>query len=73
MQDPKTRNAAIAAAIIVLGFGALWLLMPRIMLWIGAESPAWAGVFAVLFVLAFFGVFWLRARYQQRRDQSSNR
>lgn len=68
MHDPKTRNAAIAAAAIILGFGALWLLMPRIMLGIGAESPALAGVFAVLFVLAFFGVFWLRAR-QQRKNR----
>ncbi|RCS23939.1 hypothetical protein DUT91_11830 [Phyllobacterium salinisoli] len=68
MQDPKTRNAAIAAVAILLGFGALWLLMPRIMLALGAESPLLAGVFAVLFVLAFFGVFWLRARQQRRKD-----
>ncbi|WP_420960966.1 hypothetical protein [Brucella sp. IR073] len=69
MQDTKTRNAAIAALVILLGFGALWILMPRIMLALGAESPALAGVFAVLFVLAFFGLFWLRARQQRKSDR----
>nr|WP_201026396.1 hypothetical protein [Paramesorhizobium deserti] len=68
LQDPKTRSAVIAALAILLGFGILWILMPRIMLALGAESPALAGVFAVLFVLAFFGVFWLRARQQRRKD-----
>jgi hypothetical protein len=43
--------------------------MPRIMLALGAESPALAGVFAVLFVLAFFGLFWLRARQQRKSDR----
>ncbi|PRD42706.1 hypothetical protein C5748_14890 [Phyllobacterium phragmitis] len=68
MQDPKTRNAVIAAGAILLGFGVIWLLMPRIMLALGAESPLLAGLFATLFVLAFFGVFWLRARQQKRKD-----
>ncbi|WP_188824842.1 hypothetical protein [Brucella endophytica] len=68
MQDPKTRNAAIAAFVILLGFGILWIAMPRIMLGIGSESPLLAGAFAALFVMAFFAVFWLRARQQRRND-----
>lgn len=68
LQDPKTRSAVIAALVILFGFGILWILMPRIMLALGNESPALAGIFAVVFVLAFFGVFWLRARQQRRKD-----
>ncbi|MAW88722.1 MAG: hypothetical protein CMJ42_19555 [Phyllobacteriaceae bacterium] len=59
---------AIAALVILLGFGLVAHFMPNIMLWIGERSPAVAGVVAILFVAAFFGVFWLRARQQRRRD-----
>ncbi|WP_367718119.1 hypothetical protein AB2N04_07775 [Nitratireductor sp. GISD-1A_MAKvit] len=62
------RKAALAAAIILIGFGVVAFLMPHLMLAIGAYSPWAAGFFAALFVLAFFGVFWLRARAQKRRD-----
>jgi len=66
--DRSTRNAAIAAALILGGFGVVAYFMPTIMLALGDSSP-WAGaVVAVLFVLAFFGVFWLRGRSQNRRD-----
>lgn len=56
------RNAAIAAAIIMFGFGIVAFLMPRIMLAVGAYSSIAAGVFAAAFVAAFFLVFWLRGR-----------
>ncbi|MFP1632193.1 hypothetical protein ACLB6G_10675 [Zhengella sp. ZM62] len=59
---------AIAALVILLGFGLVAHFMPGIMLWIGESSPVVAGIFAILFVAAFFGVFWLRARQQRRRD-----
>jgi inner membrane protein involved in colicin E2 resistance len=65
--DEKTRNAAIAAAIILVGFGLVAFYMPTIMLAVGAYSPWAAAVIAVAFVAAFFLVFWLRAR-SQRRD-----
>ena len=66
--DRSTRNAAIAAAIILGGFGLVAYFMPTIMLALGDSSP-WAGaVVAVLFVLAFFGVFWLRGRSQRRGE-----
>ncbi|MAS12361.1 MAG: hypothetical protein CMH69_03560 [Nitratireductor sp.] len=64
----ENRKAAIAAALILMGFGVVAYLMPRIMLAIGAYSPWIAGVVAVLFVLAFFMVFWLRARAQRKRN-----
>jgi len=60
--DPKTRNAAIAAAVILVGFGLLAFFMPTIMLTVGEASPVAAGLIAILFVAAFFGVFWWRSR-----------
>lgn len=64
--DPKTRNAAIAAGCIMLGFGIVAYLMPNMMLAIGNKSPLAAGIFAIIFVLGFFIVFWFRARSQRR-------
>jgi hypothetical protein len=63
--DKSTRNSAIAAAIIVLGFGLVAFLMPRIMLAVGSYSPIAAGIIAVAFVAAFFLIFWLRGRSQR--------
>lgn len=59
-------HPAFAAAVILAGFGLGAYFLPDIMLAIGEFSPAVAGVFAVMFVGAFFGVFWLRGR--SRRD-----
>jgi ABC-type sulfate transport system permease subunit len=63
---PDNRNAAIAAAILlaVFGFGAFYL--PTVMLAVGNVSPVVAGIIAVLFVAAFFLVFWLRGRSQRK-------
>ncbi len=63
--DPKTRNTAIAAAIIMLAFGLVAFYMPSIMLALGERSPLAAGAAAIIFVAAFFLVFWLRARSQK--------
>ncbi len=60
--DKSNRNSAIAAAIILFGFGIVAFLMPRIMLAVGEYSTVAAGVIAVGFVAAFFLVFWLRGR-----------
>ncbi len=62
---PEWQRPAIAAACIMFGFAFLGYLLPPIMLWLGEYSLVAAAVFAVLFVLAFFGVFWLRARSQK--------
>lgn len=66
--DPKTRNAAIAAACIMLGFGFVAYWMPTLMLALGERSTLAAGIFAVVFVAGFFFVFWLRARKQHEND-----
>jgi hypothetical protein len=60
--DRNNRNSAIAAAIILIGFGLVAFFMPDIMLAVGDMSPIAAGAIAVLFVAAFFLVFWLRGR-----------
>jgi hypothetical protein len=64
----SNRNAAIAAAVIMIGFGVFAYFLPTIMLAVGNVSPAAAGIIAVLFVAAFFLVFWLRGRSQRRKD-----
>jgi hypothetical protein len=64
--DKGSRNAAIAAALILGGFGLVAFYMPTIMIAVGNYSTAAAGVVAVAFVAAFFLVFWLRARSQRR-------
>ncbi len=66
--DASTRNA-VAAFLIIAGFGLAAYFMPSIMLAVGQFSPLAAAVLAVLFVLAFFGVFWLRARFQKRENR----
>lgn len=67
--DRQTRNAAIAALVILLGFGVVGFYMPAIMLWLGELSPYAGGVAAAVFVLAFFGIFWLRGRSQNRKSR----
>jgi hypothetical protein len=67
---PENRNAAIAAAILLAIFGLGAFYLPTVMLAVGNISPAAAGVIAVLFVAAFFLVFWLRGRSQRRRHGS---
>ena len=66
---PENRNSAIAAAILILVFGLGAFYMPTIMLAVGDVSTVAAGAIAVLFVAAFFLVFWLRARSQRRREK----
>jgi Ca2+/Na+ antiporter len=68
MAGSNARSSAIAAAIILVAAVLLLLVMPRIVLAAGDVSP-WLGLgIAVLFVVGFFAVFFLRARHQRRRD-----
>jgi uncharacterized membrane protein YjfL (UPF0719 family) len=60
--NTENRNSAIAAAVILIGFGLVAFLMPKIMLAVGEYSTVAAGFIAVAFVVAFFLVFWLRGR-----------
>ncbi len=66
MAEPNKSNPAIAAAIILVSFGVLGYFLPSIMLALGERSQVAAVIFAILFVLGFFAVFWLRARRQKR-------
>jgi hypothetical protein len=68
MTDRNNRNTMIAAAVIMLAFGLTAFYLPSIMLAVGDVSTVAAGVVAILFVAAFFVVFWLRGRSQQRKD-----
>lgn len=63
----ENRSTIIAAAAIILGFGVAAYFLPSIMIAVGERSPVAAGVIAVLFVAAFFAVFWLRSRWQRGR------
>jgi len=64
---PENRNSAIAAAILLAVFGLGAFYLPTIMIAVGNISTIAAGIIAVLFVAAFFLVFWLRGRSQRKR------
>jgi len=66
---PENRNSAIAAAIVLAVFGLGAFYLPTVMLAVGNISTIAAGIIAVLFVAAFFMVFWLRGRSQRRREK----
>ncbi|MEW9835222.1 hypothetical protein [Mesorhizobium marinum] len=63
---PENRSAAIAAAVLLAVFGVGAYYLPKIMIAVGNLSTVAAGIVAILFVAAFFLVFWLRGR--SRRD-----
>jgi hypothetical protein len=65
--DRENQGAALAAFIIMLAFGLGAFYLPTIMLALGNYSTVIAGIFGVLFVAAFFMVFWLRGRSQRNR------
>lgn len=66
----KGLSPAIAAGIILLGTGLAFFFLPRLMIALGDISPWLAAVVGASFVLAFFLLFWLRARYQRSRDSN---
>ena len=66
---PESRSQATAAAIILLGAGLVLYFLPTIVLWIGNFSPALAIVVGICLIMAFFAVFWLRARFQRGRGK----
>jgi hypothetical protein len=59
-------QAPIAAAIIMVTVVAGWFAMPRLMLMVSGGGPLVGAALAVAFILAFFAVLWLRARWQRR-------
>lgn len=66
MAEPNKSNPAVAAAIILVVFGVGAYFLPSVMLALGERSQAAAVIFAILFVLGFFAIFWLRSRRQKR-------
>lgn len=67
--DKNTRNAAFAAAVILLGFGVFAYYLPKMMVALGNTSPIAGFALALLFVVAFFGVFWLRGRMKRNNEE----
>ncbi|MDX8477656.1 hypothetical protein RFN28_04070 [Mesorhizobium sp. VK24D] len=67
--DRDTRNAAIAAACILLLFGLAAYFLPTIMLAAGSVSTVLAAIVAAIFMVALFVVFWLRGRSQRKKGR----
>ena len=65
--DRDTRNAAIAAAVILLVFGLAAYFLPVIMLAAGKVSTVLAAVIAAVFMVGLFVVLWLRGRSQRKK------
>lgn len=67
MTDDKreNRNTMIAAALILVIGGAALYFMPKIVLAIGAFSPALGFVAGLAIILFLFAVLWLRSRYKK--------
>ncbi|TIS63369.1 MAG: hypothetical protein E5W93_03825 [Mesorhizobium sp.] len=65
--DRETRNAAIAAAWILLLFGLAAYFLPTIMLAVGKVSTVLAAVIAAIFMVGLFVVLWLRGRSQRKK------
>lgn len=67
--DRDTRNAAIAALVILALFFAFAYYLPVIMLAVGEVSGFLAGIVAAVFMLALFMLFWLRSRSQRDKGK----
>ncbi|RWB61553.1 MAG: hypothetical protein E5W38_26985 [Mesorhizobium sp.] len=65
--DRETRNAAIAAAWILLLFGLAAYFLPTIMLAAGKVSTILAAIVAAIFMVGLFVVLWLRGRSQRKK------
>ena len=56
----------VAAALIMAGVAGGMLMMPRVMEAVSGGGPLAGAAVAVAFILAFFGVLWLRGRHKAR-------
>jgi protein-S-isoprenylcysteine O-methyltransferase Ste14 len=66
--ERKAKSPALAAFLILIGTGVVFYFLPRVMIALGDVSPWLSGALGTLLVLGFFLLFWLRARYQRRRE-----
>lgn len=62
----RRNEAPVAAAVILVVVVCGWLAMPRLMLAVSGGGKFVGLLVAIAFMLAFFAVFWLRARRQHR-------
>lgn len=62
-------RTAVGAAIFLFFFGLFGYFLPDIMVALGNISVIVAAIFATLFVLAFFMVFWIRARIHEKKHK----
>lgn len=67
--DRETRNSAIAALWILLIFGIGAFYLPTVIIAVGDYSTVAAAAVGVLFVAAFFMVFWLRGRSRRKSGE----
>jgi drug/metabolite transporter (DMT)-like permease len=65
----RRNEPLVASALILVAVVCGWLAMPGIMYMISDGGPVVGAAVAILFMLAFFGVLWLRARWQRRFDK----
>ncbi|GLQ37987.1 hypothetical protein GCM10007908_16070 [Rhizobium albus] len=68
--NKSDRNSALAAAAFLAFVGLGFFVMPPLMIQLSEISTWLAYGVAVVFVLAFFAIFWLRARQQRRNERS---
>jgi len=66
--DGHKTGALIAAAVIMIAVAAILLAMPKIMLLVSGGGPVAGAAVAIAFMLAFFGIFWLRGRSKRNPD-----
>lgn len=66
--DRQKITPLIAAATIMIAVFAIMLAMPKIMALVSWAGPFGGIAVAVAFMVAFFGVFWLRSRAQNKPD-----
>ena len=67
--DRETRSSVVAAAVLMLVFGLGAYFLPDVVIAAGSVSPYVGGAIAVVFVAAFFLVFWLRGRARRGNDR----
>ncbi|MBU4528174.1 MAG: hypothetical protein KUA43_20375 [Hoeflea sp.] len=65
----SNRSSAIAAAVILGVTGLIFYYMPAMMMSLSEVSPWLSYALGIFFVLAFFAVFWLRGKRQQKREE----
>lgn len=70
--NKSDRNSALAAAVIMAFVGLGFFVMPPLMMQLSEVTPWLAYAVAIVFVLAFFAIFWLRARQQRRNERSGS-